>query len=330
MGKLEKTYDEKLGTLNSGISAVEANIDNALQEIGDIKDAYPRELEGLTEKLNTADAAVRALIGDNALDVSQVTGRVEKVEAFASDISDLNNKYTELDQLLSSPEELFGSFLEQCTAECFPENDEQGYKYHLPQLNGGFWQLVRRVSPAHNAWHPATDNLLGTDKYGMFMDDPNFNGTFSRRYNIDEVDEFLFMTGDESQWLIASKEAVNGESYDHAIREVKLSSKYRQSYTAHWHHTRYNAYDPHIALQSCNDVPSSCGDLTLDQWDAVDMLYLGNSYSGYKPPIYTGGANVFIRRKPDLPPMCTACRGMFLCHSVRARTLNGNIKMCIG
>ena len=135
-----------------------------------------------------------------------------------------------------------------------------------------------------------------------------------------------------------------------------LSSKYRQSYTAHWHHTRYNAYDPHIALQSCNDVPSSCGDLTLDQWDAVDMLYLGNSYSGYKPPMrrcneaqykqtstysfkcllflslssYTGGANVFIRRKPDLPPMCTACRGMFLCHSVRARTLNGNIKMCIG
>ena len=27
------------------------------------------------------------------------------------------------------------------------------------------WQLVRRLSPSSNAWHPTDDNLAGTDVY---------------------------------------------------------------------------------------------------------------------------------------------------------------------
>ena len=61
-----------------------------------------------------------------------------------------------------------------------------------------------------------------------------------------------------------------------------MSSENKFDYTAHWHFKRYNHYDPHIALQSCRDM--AC-DLSLENWDAVDLLYLGNSFKGYSPPM---------------------------------------------
>ena len=35
------------------------------------------------------------------------------------------------------------------------------------QINGKEWTLVRRVQPGPS-WHPATDELLGTDEYGTY------------------------------------------------------------------------------------------------------------------------------------------------------------------
>jgi hypothetical protein len=53
------------------------------------------------------------------------------------------------------------------------------------------WKLVRHV-PAGNTWHPATDQLRGTDQYG----DPNTDQAFSIRFDDDTFTNFLFATGD--------------------------------------------------------------------------------------------------------------------------------------
>ncbi len=59
---------------------------------------------------------------------------------------------------------------------------------------GDQWRLVRRVR-AGNSWHPATDNLKGSDDYGVFVNDITIDATFSRPFS-DDFHEFLFATGD--------------------------------------------------------------------------------------------------------------------------------------
>ncbi len=63
-------------------------------------------------------------------------------------------------------------------------------------LDGGGWALVRRVKQG-DAWHPATDNLAGTEPaYGVYGG-PTFDATFGRPYStwITTNTEFLFTTG---------------------------------------------------------------------------------------------------------------------------------------
>ena len=55
--------------------------------------------------------------------------------------------------------------------------------------------MVRRVQ-AGNTWHPADDQLQGTSAYGTFVNDPTADSTFSVPYDIENVVEFLFATGD--------------------------------------------------------------------------------------------------------------------------------------
>ncbi len=64
------------------------------------------------------------------------------------------------------------------------------------QLDGGGWALVRRVQQG-SVWHPARDNLAGTEPaYGTYGG-PTFNATFGRPYSswITASTEFLFTTG---------------------------------------------------------------------------------------------------------------------------------------
>jgi hypothetical protein len=64
-------------------------------------------------------------------------------------------------------------------------------------LDGGGWALVRRVKQG-TEWHPATDNLAGTQPaYGKYGG-PTFNETFGRPYAswVTGSTEFLFMTGE--------------------------------------------------------------------------------------------------------------------------------------
>uniref|UniRef100_A0A0G4I4H5 EGF-like domain-containing protein n=1 Tax=Chromera velia CCMP2878 TaxID=1169474 RepID=A0A0G4I4H5_9ALVE len=77
----------------------------------------------------------------------------------------------------------------------FPEN-----------ILGGGWRLVRRVQSG-TTWHPATDDLYGTDVYGT-PGDPDSAQTWSVRFDNETYDQFLFTTGDESVWLVANRTEV--------------------------------------------------------------------------------------------------------------------------
>ena len=63
---------------------------------------------------------------------------------------------------------------------------------------------MRRVK-AGTEWHPATDQLLGTDVYGT-PSSATADATFSVEFGA--FDQFLFATGDGAKWLIADKEQV--------------------------------------------------------------------------------------------------------------------------
>jgi hypothetical protein len=70
-------------------------------------------------------------------------------------------------------------------------------KFYCDNLvDGGGWALVRRVKQG-DVWHPATDNLAGTERaYGPYGG-PTFDATFGRPYStwLSGNTEFLFTTG---------------------------------------------------------------------------------------------------------------------------------------
>ena len=92
-----------------------------------------------------------------------------------------------------------------CTAACLTPASSGMWD----QVGTG-WTLVRRVKPGET-WHPSTDRLRGTDTYGnkpaIFAS--TSDETFSVPFG--EFDQFLFSTGDEAKWLVASKNAVLGD-----------------------------------------------------------------------------------------------------------------------
>jgi hypothetical protein len=66
---------------------------------------------------------------------------------------------------------------------------------------GGGWALVRRVQ-AGTRWHPATDDLQGTDTYGTPVAS-DADGTFSRMFSSlikGDDTEFLFATGNRNMF----------------------------------------------------------------------------------------------------------------------------------
>jgi hypothetical protein len=73
------------------------------------------------------------------------------------------------------------------------------------RLIGDLWLLVRHVSSISTAWHPATDQMSGTDVYGTY--DPTVSGAtttenFSIEFASKNCEKFLFATADLSQWLV--------------------------------------------------------------------------------------------------------------------------------
>jgi len=151
---------------------------------------------------------------------------------------------------------------------------------------GGHWTLVRRVK-AGNKWHPSTDQLMGTDVYGSFVNDPTADATFSKAFDINQVSEFLFATGDGQKWLVASKDSVVGGFYANELRPIMASSKSGTAHSARWYRRNGVREDPWISL---SDHHPAIG--------AGDILYGGDSFghthaSAILP--HHNGANVFVR-----------------------------------
>ena len=77
-------------------------------------------------------------------------------------------------------------------------------------IYGGDWILVRH---SYNQWHPATDNLAGTDEYGIFDNNPQSNESWSIRFdNVLESDGstlFMFSNGDCSEWMVVENKQFN-------------------------------------------------------------------------------------------------------------------------
>ena len=150
---------------------------------------------------------------------------------------------------------------------------------------GGGWTLVRRVQ-AGNTWHPSTDRLAGTDEYGTWENSGTVDATFSVRfdsYSRDDYTQFMFATGDEELWLIATATAVDG-----ATGEVMSSSSSSESYNAGaWYNRAGSSEDPWISLSDHGTAVSS-----------GEIMYGGNNYGGSYAslvlPVHNG-ANVFIR-----------------------------------
>ena len=85
----------------------------------------------------------------------------------------------------------------------------------------GGWGRVRHV-PAGDTWHPATDDLAGTDEYGVEgSDEAAWSVKFSSKVPENcPYEEFLFATGDCTKWLVATVDAAIGERYDGARRPI--------------------------------------------------------------------------------------------------------------
>jgi hypothetical protein len=151
----------------------------------------------------------------------------------------------------------------------------------------GGWQLVRRTHQQYY-WHPATDQLRGTEVYGTPSTDKLAASTFSIKFDDIPFSEFCFASGDETIWLRATKFAVNGEWYNNALRDIISSSKNASPYQARWYHRNGVSEDPWVSLSDHN---------------VYDIVYGEASFqAGSSSAVWnwifrqsTGGANVFIK-----------------------------------
>ena len=153
---------------------------------------------------------------------------------------------------------------------------------------GSPWRLVRRVQSG-NTWHPATDQLSGTESYGTACG-PTASCTFSVAFSTASYTHFLFATGDETKWLIATKEqaigtGALGSAYS-GQRTILRSSTSSTSYTAYWYRRSGATEDPWISLSDHSPAIA-----------AGQIMYGGNSFGGAHAsnilPV-NNGANVYI------------------------------------
>ena len=88
----------------------------------------------------------------------------------------------------------------------------------VPDLGCDF-TLMRRSSAGSGIWHQATDNLQGVDVYGTPCG-PTDECDFSIRWDNINYTHFLFSTGDERYWVMATLDSIIGEEYSGAQRPI--------------------------------------------------------------------------------------------------------------
>ena len=153
-------------------------------------------------------------------------------------------------------------------------------------IDGGGWKLVRRVTSNYGRWHPATDDLSGTDVYGRYDNNSqSLINSYSIKFNTIQFNQFLFAYGDCSGWLVTTKFEAIGEYYSNENRCILNSSISNIPYGARWYNRATNSEDPWISLQ---DHSTSTSQDT--------MLYGENSSTDHSDELKIhNGSNVWIR-----------------------------------
>jgi len=155
---------------------------------------------------------------------------------------------------------------------------------YSPDIDGGEWKLVRHV-PAGKTWHPADDQLVGTAIYGKQSEGHRSSSPWSIKFDEMPFDEFLFATGDESKWLISTRDSVTGGFYANEHRSIRKSSTVAEPSQAKWCRRDGHKGDPWILL----------GDHE-QKGEEVSFLYCESSQGAQtKTLLEHFGANVFIR-----------------------------------
>ena len=139
----------------------------------------------------------------------------------------------------------------------------------------GFGCFHVRHTPS-GQWHPATDDLLGTDAYG----ESNFNSApWSIPFSRMSFSEFLFADGYCSWWLIASKHALNGGgAYNGgAKRQMTKSSSNSAPYTAYGH---FRLHSVHCVLALQGTKKSLQADPWISLEDSTSEIVHGEDGKG--------------------------------------------------
>ena len=111
-------------------------------------------------------------------------------------------------------------------------------------IDGGFWTAVRCVSSKEGAWHPATDNLRGTESYGTvssWEDDTTWSASWS--FDNDGFTQVLLALTDFSYWLVVDSSTLF--QYGAPLEATILASSASSNQTfAQWYIREGNTEDP--------------------------------------------------------------------------------------
>ena len=152
---------------------------------------------------------------------------------------------------------------------------------------GGGWVRVRHI-PSGKKWSPSRDHLAGTDIYGSSDDDSK---AWSIKFGtaVPGYDQFLFASGDGKYWVAAAKDAVQGEQYSDAPRDVMASSDNADAHQVKWYNRRDQPYDPLISMRDFHRP------------DALNM-YIEGGFGDRNVVLQNNdGADVYIRVDPHGP-----------------------------
>ena len=204
-----------------------------------------------------------ALNGAEASNIPDLTfiGCISDVEicSTAYDSTTMNQKFNEFKSIVN-------------TAKAGPQKCDSN-------VVGDGWQLVRHVPASSSEWHPATDNLVGTDQYGIYSTS-NDAPAFSTKYDDISYNEFLFASGDCSKWLIAMKDEVLRQGGGPFEAKICSSDQNPSIHVSNWWNRPTVVTDPWI----------------VNTYSIPEVLYGEGSITDH-PDIRTNydGADVYIR-----------------------------------
>lgn len=154
----------------------------------------------------------------------------------------------------------------------------------------GSWRPVRYLPVGSTTWHPATDNLAGTDTYGDVLDSTipwsiPFVSSVQSGLQIVGPTHILFMSGDQTEWIHMLVSVLNTHVNTNAAAQSMAVLATSRNLTPHnivmfARTSEMNDRDPMI------DITST--------WNTL-VMYVENSKPNYVPVSCARGSFIFVR-----------------------------------